>query len=61
MTEAERKRVGEKVGFWDKLKVAVTPGDVSERSKKLRDIADSNEREEAMQEAIRRKRMNAGE
>ncbi len=64
MNEFQRKRVADKVGWWDKLKVAVTPGDVNERGQKLLQIADRNEEEErrkAQAEAIRRKRMENAE
>lgn len=63
-SEAERKRQQEKTTFWQKAKVAFTPGDVSDRSRELSSMADAteaDERRKAELEAIRRKRMNAGE
>lgn len=61
MTEEERlKRRAEKVGTWDKFVTSLTPGPIHEKAAKLDAIADSNERNEAMQEAIRKKRLNAG-
>lgn len=63
-SERERKRIADKVGFFDKLKVSLTPGDVSVKQQQLSEIADRNEADErrkAELEAIRRKRMNAGE
>lgn len=46
MNERERKRISDKVGFWDKLKVKLQPGDVSEKDQQLSAIADRNEQEE---------------
>lgn len=62
-TERMRKLIDDKVSTWDKFKVAITPGDVSERSRKLEQLALDKVREEEQQaqlEAIRRKRMSAG-
>lgn len=63
-SERERKRVAEKVGTWDKFTTLISPGDISSKEKQLSSIADRNEAEERRQaelEAIRRKRVNAGQ
>lgn len=63
-SDRERKRVAEKVSTWDKFVTSITPGDISVKAKRLSDIADANEAEErrkAELEAVRQKRMNAGQ
>ena len=42
--------------FWDRTKMAFTPGDVSDKIKGLKDVADENVRQQQL-EAIRKKRM----
>lgn len=60
---ASSDRISKKVGFWDKVSVALTPGDALQRENRLNKIADDNEAEErrkAQLEAIRNKRMAGG-
>lgn len=63
-SEYNKKRISEKVGTWDKFTTLITPGDVSEKERKLLQIADRNEEEEKRQaqlEAIKKRRFNTGE
>lgn len=57
--EATRKKIDEHTSFWQKTKTAFMPGDVSERTKALEQMADDNIEADkrAQAEAIRRKRM----
>ncbi len=59
MNDKQRKRIDEKVGYWDQLKTSLTPGaDQTQKDNMLNDIATQNEEEERkkkeMEEAARR-------
>lgn len=63
-SERERKRIADKVGAWDKFTTLIMPGDITSKQEQLSSIADRNEAEEKRQaelEAIKRRRMNAGQ
>jgi hypothetical protein len=59
-SQREQKRISDNVSAWDQFKTLITPGDVSDKQRQLSAIADQNERE-AQVEAIRKRRMNAGQ
>lgn len=46
MNENQRKRIDQKVSYWDQLKTSLTTPDPVERGNKLSEIADRNEAEE---------------
>ncbi len=51
MNERQRKRIDEKVSFWDQMKTSLTSAGPLERDKALSDIADRNEEEERRRKA----------
>ena len=60
----DEERVKKHVSKWDQFWTLIVPGDTSAKRQKLRDMATHNEYEEKRQaelEAIKRKRLNAGQ
>lgn len=51
-SERMRKLVSDKVGAWDQFKVALSPGDVSEKNRRLEQIAQDKVREEERQKHL---------
>lgn len=51
MDNNERKRIANKVGFWDKMKVGLSVGDHVQKEQRLKQIADKNEEDERRRKA----------
>jgi hypothetical protein len=54
--ERGRKLIDDKLSFWEKTKVALTPGDAAEKSQRLEQMANDRVREEERAAALARAR-----